>query len=532
MASRRDWLYRQLVTEMELDAAFAGLEAADRAIASDMLPSGIVRNAAVTQRALGANLTVDVSGLAVAYDQAGQRIAFGPAQNVSLATDSESVSTAVAGAGNEKWIALFLQFDRALSDPRVDGNGDTVNFVRDEGFRFVIVQGAEALIGNATRPALKTDAILLCDVRLINGQTQILTGDVSTTRRQDAVVGTGSTWIMRKGTLREAVIDLLADLNNHVGGTGYHSSTHVVNTGGAGAWLDETTNPEATVSAQLSKIVSDLSSKVSLTSGANKIGTAGSTQWLDASALDASTVMDAINGVIAKLGENSGTGTANGAGKVGCKARTAWLGGRANAAGSVFAAIDKIVTDLAVQTASDDGAERIGGQAVTGTPYSFAEGSVRSQLDAILTALNGHAALGSTDKHVVAADAYVSDTTTEIENFGLVGSFGNNATVQKTIAGLKNGDVVFVDFTAKVVTGAGSGTIIRLAEEDNANTHEITGTTTPIADALTTHLHLSGFYAMTADGACTIKIQGQYNTATNRPKIFGGCTLRVVVFRG
>lgn len=534
MSSRRDFYYRQTVTEAELDAGFAGLEASDRYLAADALPVGVVTGAVITQHApLG--LTVDASGTAVAYDQAGQRIAFGPAQNINVALDYLSVSTEVAVPGNEKWVSVFLQFDRALSDPRLDGNGDTVYFVREESFKFIVVQGAEALIGAALRPALKTDAILLADVHRVQGQTQIVNADINTTRREDAVTKTGATWSLSRGTLRAAVYDLLDAMNAHVAGTGNHDAADVVWVGGGSAWRDAETNPQTDVTTQLAKIITDLTSQTASHSGAHRIGTAESTQWKDGASIAAATIMDAINDIIARLADSSGVGTANGAGKVGCKARTAWLGSRANAAGSVYEAIDKIITDLAVQDANDDGAERIGAQASAGgpTPYAFSAGSVRSQLDYLLTHLNSHAALGDTDKHIVAEGAYTYDGTGLIESFGAgTPNFADAGTLVYTLAGTKTNDVIWINAHVGTINTTGTGgASVRLAVEVNGTTHELQSTERSLPDAVATNSYsVSARYVMPSDHDCKVKFQAMHIGAGD-PGFYGGAVLRAMAIR-
>lgn len=178
MSDRRDFYYRQKVTEGELDAAFDALEAADRTIIKDLGFTGVASGLAVSQHAGVADLTVDVT-LGTAHDPDGQRIRIPTGQTVNLAVDSNSVSTAVAGAPNARVVSLFAVFARALSDPRIDGNSNTVYFVRAESFAFRVVMGNEALLGTEVAPALAADAILLADVRRTFGQTQILNAQIN-----------------------------------------------------------------------------------------------------------------------------------------------------------------------------------------------------------------------------------------------------------------------------------------------------------------------------------------------------------------
>jgi len=213
MAQRYDYYFRQKVTEAELDAGFDGLETADFNLVVDHHDYGVAIGAAVAQQA-SPNLTVQISGPAVAYDKSGRRMAFATTQNLDVSVDDSSVTTAVAGGGNEKWISVFLEFDRALSDPRIDGNSIGVFFNRAESFQFSVVQGAEAGTGLAVRPTLDSTKILLADVKRTFGDTSITTAQISTTRREDVVRQTGTYYGVVAGSARDAAISVLTGLNS------------------------------------------------------------------------------------------------------------------------------------------------------------------------------------------------------------------------------------------------------------------------------------------------------------------------------
>lgn len=270
MSHRRQYYYRQRVTEGELNAGFDGLESADRAIMVDSAAIGIM-SGLVAAQAVSPNLTTDISA-GTAYDQQGRRLRVPSLQNLSVAVDYNNVSTTVAGVGNEKWLSVFLRFTRALSDPRVDGNAATIYFQQDESFQFYVTQGSEAGSGLATRPSLETDKILICDILRTYGDTTVSTADISTTRRQDAVVASFSGQEVRAANLPAAVQLLLERLMDHVNGTssGMKQAAASVNYAGGPAWADGTTNPAATVEAQLDKIVSELAASA----GADRIGAA------------------------------------------------------------------------------------------------------------------------------------------------------------------------------------------------------------------------------------------------------------------
>jgi hypothetical protein len=583
MADRLDYFFRQRVTEAELDLGFELCERAERNLAADLGFVGVVAGAVVSQHAPVPDLTVDVSGPGAVYDQLGERVFFSSLQNVNVAQDDNGVSTAVAAGGNEKIVSVFVKFDRALSDPRVDGNSLTVFFRRDESFKFIVAQGAEAPAGTALPPPLRSDAILLADVVRTFGQTQVLNANIMTARRQDAFVVAGSPRSLRRGRTIEAVSDLLGLYNAHVGGSSDRHPASSVDYAGGGNWADGTTNPATTVEAQLDKLIADLAA----TSGAPKVGAAatagapnalvagsvksqinalldfvnahvnqasgahaataisyaGGGAWADGGTNPATTVEAQLDKIVADLAAATGApkvgaaatagapnalvagsvksqldallgfinahinqaagahaasavpyagggnwkdGTTNpattveaqldkivsdlvadaGAARIGSAARTAWLGGRTNPTGvSVFAAIDKIITDLAETTAADDGAERVGAAATAGSPTSLAAGSVRSQLDALLTAVNARV-LKAGD--TMSGNLLPSATGLDLGSSGARwdGFFRDvNATASATGVPAVQGFAFDAATPAIVASGAGSG-FLGLAESE------------------------------------------------------------------
>jgi hypothetical protein len=439
MANRLDYYFRQRVTEAELDLGFAELEEADQNLAADLGFTGVLANAVVSQHAPVADLTVDISGPASILDSLGQRIFFSSLQNVNVAADDNGVATEVLAAGKEKIVSVFVMFDRSLSDPRVDGNSLTVFFRRDESFKFIVVQGAEAPAGGAIPPPLRSDAMLLADVTRAFSQAQVLGGSISIARRQDAFVLTGSPRSLRRGRTLEAVSDLLGYFNAHVGGVGDRHPADSIDYAGSGSWADGTTNPAATVEQQLDKLVADLAAA----SGAPKIGAgatggtpnafaqgtvklqldallgylnahitqtagahaasaisyAGGAAWADGTANPAATVEQQLDKVITDLG---GTG---GGDKLGVAVTGLWADGTGIASTRVRTALDEVLFDLAAATPGGDGTQKIGAASIADTPSALPGGTARTQLTALLAALNGHVKQAS-GAHAASAISY------------------------------------------------------------------------------------------------------------------------------
>jgi hypothetical protein len=122
-----------------------------------------------------------------------------------------------------------------------------------------------------------------------------------------------------------------------------------------------------------------------------------------------------------------------------------WADGTTNPAATVEAQIDEIVADLATAC----GAAKIGAAATAGTPGALGAGSIKSQLDALLELLNGHAT-ASAAAHTASAIAYAGGgawkdgtaspaTTVEAQLDKLVGDLSADAGAARLGAGARTG---------------------------------------------------------------------------------------------
>lgn len=184
---RVNFFFEQRVTQSELDEVFDDAEASIWDLMKEAIGFGFLSGAVVAQHSPTPDLSVD-AGTFLGYDQLGRRlylpVGLAP-EVVNCALDEVGAATAVAAPGNEKTLALFVEFDRKLSDPRLDGNGVTVYYQVDEWFKVNVVQSAEAGVGTSVPPPLRNDQILIADVVLIYGQTQILNADIDQSRKED-----------------------------------------------------------------------------------------------------------------------------------------------------------------------------------------------------------------------------------------------------------------------------------------------------------------------------------------------------------
>lgn len=356
MANLLNFYFEQLVTESDMDTLQANLQQADHFLMKDQLYIGVNQGYAVVEHNPVPDLTVDVGGPGIAYDQEGQRINMPTTTTLDLSVDSNGSPTAVAVAGNEKWVSVFIQFNRTLSDSRFDGNGVPLFYRQDEAFQFVVEQGAEALIGAAARPALRSDALLIADVNLTNGKTQIFDADIESadtvtkpnSRFQFAFNLTASSPAqIRVGPLPDAMQAVLTELNNHIANVGNaHPASAItfdpanlpIPAGWAG--LSAATEVQGAIDA----IASDLGNFAAGTYGALRVGFDGATgTWADGGNLSSNDAGNAINEIVNDLADSAGF---DGAGRVGYEDAN-FTGAGYSAATTVADAFDVLATESA-----------------------------------------------------------------------------------------------------------------------------------------------------------------------------------------
>jgi hypothetical protein len=373
MADRVDFHFRQRVTEAELDLGFQLLEEADRRLVTDLGFFGVVRGLVPSEHQPLADLSVDLSSPGTAYDRLGRRVFLGTDQTIDCSVDHQGIPTAVQAAGGERWLGVFIRFERALADLRTDGNGQQIYFRRSESLQFVVRQGAEDVIGSASPVPLQPDEVLLFEVRLENAQDQIQSSHISVTRRQALTfapaqfIGVDSSgWVglaPAQDTV-QAALDAVDDAasEHFTGSATRHPSEDVTHTG-TGFLLGNT------VREALEQIPERLMSRQVDGSGAQWIGSdekSGSPHTLD----DGNVHLQ----LAALLG---------------------WLNAH-----------------LSAGTGGAHSATSISASGAPGTPYSIPTGNVMQALIAAIGAINFHAGGGDHDGRYYRRTEQVSDADT------------------------------------------------------------------------------------------------------------------------
>lgn len=323
MASRRDYYFRQIVAEDELDAGFTGLEDAERnslvdpgfaAVDLDTDHGGIHSGMLPT---LSGGLTVAVP-TGTARDRLGRRVVVPAAPAIALdlsktgttnvgdgGTPIGGVST-FPGAGLKRWVALFVFFDRELSVPRTDGTGAEVFFVRDESFRFFVSQGVAAATPTDFVPQ-QPGMVRLMDFRVTDAGTIDLT---NVARRQvwlRAVTGAAPTsrvgagfpirGLIAESGIRAAFEQLLGYYNDHVNpavNADAHTAAGTAYVAGE-TWHDGTqlgAGAPSNIQAAIDAVQTDLKSNA----GSDKIGSAAVVGSVDS--LGVGSVLDQLSDLL------------------------------------------------------------------------------------------------------------------------------------------------------------------------------------------------------------------------------------------
>ena len=395
---RRRVFAGQYVTFEEWRQIDDDTENADRNQSKDNGLVGIVRGLLVQEQAVP-DLTVKITA-GEAYDKSGKRIiAASDIAALDVSQDSSSVSTQVANSGNAKVVSVFIEADRADSNPRTDETSTDVDYDSLESYKITVIQGSEVTDppAHGDYPALDDDKILLADIVRVFGDTSITTAKISMeTRPSPSVLGREDQVSLNpqpaageKSIRRNKVIDqpstgkpyadcALGDLLQYHNEFVTDVATAGATTGGALVGADAYSPTPGgfsglsagTVRSQLRTLADGLSGSVESVN----ISYPGSspTTWADGSSIAAGSVESAFDDVV------SGIGSASGEELVGAVARTNF-GSGADQVSDLFDDIDSKAVWLAgTQTIS--GAKTFSASPTIASGIALLPGSVTSTI--------------------------------------------------------------------------------------------------------------------------------------------------------
>lgn len=196
--NKYNFYYRCKVGKTELNQLQADIESEVESPIVDFYGSGIVTGVGVTATSPPSMSVSIASG--VVYNNQGRRVVT-PTSLILSCTNEGYTQVGQAGTcsgstiplptgSNKKYITILLYHAVFETDLRTDGYGNTLYFRQLDSFRFRIIQGTEA--ENPSPPSDPGDGgIILADILLYPGMTQIQNTDISTTRRNYILTVTG-----------------------------------------------------------------------------------------------------------------------------------------------------------------------------------------------------------------------------------------------------------------------------------------------------------------------------------------------------
>jgi len=165
---RSDFYYRQIVTQAEMDQAFDDPEAAIRAITGDYdLQVGVAAGMEV-QETSPVSGSVEVT-TGAAYDSQGRRVPVLTLGTIDLSSLMPDI--------NPRYVRIYAEFGRTMSDPRLDGNNDPVDYRQTEEAVLSYVAGVAA--GSPVKPTIDPTKVLLATILIGDGNTTITDSDIS-----------------------------------------------------------------------------------------------------------------------------------------------------------------------------------------------------------------------------------------------------------------------------------------------------------------------------------------------------------------
>ena len=164
---RKNFYFRQIVGESDLDAAFTDVENALKDLVVSQELTGIVTGYEVSNPSTSP-YQVDVSAGVAFSKSTGRRMTWGGG-TVSLLTDEDSnaILLPLTTDGDVLVLSLFAKPVYIESDSRTDGNGNSLYYVRTEDVTLVLEQGT---LGDTTAtpaptvPATRADQVLIADI--------------------------------------------------------------------------------------------------------------------------------------------------------------------------------------------------------------------------------------------------------------------------------------------------------------------------------------------------------------------------------
>ena len=181
---KRDFYNGQYPDQSDFDIIADLADEADKDFLLAHAFPGVVSGLTVNASA-GAPTFNAIVAAGTAYDKDGEHLYVSLPQTIDVSVDELGATTYTdLGGGEDRWVSVFLHFDRAQSDPHVDDDGVTVYFVQAESYIIRVVNGTKGA-APVTEPALDASDILLADIYMYVGIADVIASDIHVHRREE-----------------------------------------------------------------------------------------------------------------------------------------------------------------------------------------------------------------------------------------------------------------------------------------------------------------------------------------------------------
>ena len=154
---KRQFGYKTKIYSSDHNLAQTYIEQNIREISMDGFIRGIISGGTFTPHSTLEHTIILASLVARSYY--GERISVDSPTNINMKPSVDP------GAGYEVWVTAYAEYDYQLGE--LDTDGDGVSYYKDyqNSFSISTIQGVVNTPGNAVKPTIPTNAVLLCDIR-------------------------------------------------------------------------------------------------------------------------------------------------------------------------------------------------------------------------------------------------------------------------------------------------------------------------------------------------------------------------------
>lgn len=183
---KQNFYRRQKLLAANLNPLQVTVENTIDRVMADFISPGWTSAVNVVQKSPTPDMSVSIASAPhVGINSSGKRISIQTNPNIPI------TGITLPTAGNQKYITVLCNYVVAESGPVVTPLDGTINYNQSESYVFTLIQGTAASTGTAVPANDPADGrLIVCDILLSEGTTQIINGIISTARQSLAAIST------------------------------------------------------------------------------------------------------------------------------------------------------------------------------------------------------------------------------------------------------------------------------------------------------------------------------------------------------